>query len=446
MSTRPAATSPLAGEVLAKRQSGATPPAEVRLADEAGVTAAVDLLAAGDVIGLPTETVYGLAADAGNAQAVAQIYRIKGRPTDHPLIVHVLDATVAARWADWDGDGGASGGQGEAARGGFDRRATVLAAAFWPGPLTLVLRRRADAPGWACAGQSTIALRSPSHPVARAVLAEGLVRGIDGLAAPSANRYGRVSPTRASHVVDDLGSDLALVLDGGDAEVGIESTIVDLSGPETRVLRPGGIDAASIFRALASLTDVVVSTPVLPSTVVPSMVPSVDAGATAAVAPADRPAVMEPTDGGAAATPLPRVPGDRASHYAPVTPTVVRTVERLAAEIDARCRAGQRVAVWSVEPPATADITEFTNEFIAAGIKEGSKEGSMEGSQERSKRGGGAVRWRARPTDPIRLAHTLYETLRELDRAGCDVIVIEAPPVDEAWAAVNDRLARASAP
>ena len=100
----------------------------------------------------------------------------------------------------------------------------------------------------------------------------------------------------------------------------------------------------------------------------------------------------------------------------------------------------------SGKPPATADITEFTNEFIAAGSKEGSKEGSMEGSQERSKRGGGAVRWRARPTDPIRLAHTLYETLRELDRAGCDVIVIEAPPVDEAWAAVNARLARASAP
>lgn len=360
--------------------------AVVRLPDSAGIAAAVDALAAGHAIGLPTETVYGLAADAGSRDAVASIYRIKGRPTDHPLIVHVLDADQAARWAVWD------------------ERAAALAAAFWPGPLTLVLRRRADAPAWACAAQSTIALRAPSHPVARAVLERGRLRGIAGLAAPSANRYGRVSPTRAVHVVDDLGGDIALVLDGGDAEVGIESTIIDLSGPRGRVLRPGGIDAASLFRVLAAGSG-----------------------------------VAEPIDGGAAATPVPRVPGDRASHYAPVTPTAVIAAEQLFAEVGALRQAGRRIALWSVTPPPMIGDGARSVAVASDGLDAGNGNGVNDG------RGVGSVQWRARATEPARFAHELYEGLRALDGSGCDVIVIEAPPTDAAWAAVNDRLARASA-
>ena len=377
----PAAASATESAAASAAESTSDRQAVIRQPDAAGIAAAVDALAAGHAIGLPTETVYGLAADAGSSEAVASIYRIKGRPTDHPLIVHVLDADQAARWAVWD------------------ERAAALAAAFWPGPLTLVLRRRADAPAWACAAQSTIALRAPSHPVARAVLERGRHQGIAGLAAPSANRYGRVSPTRAGHVVDDLGGDVALVLDGGDAEVGIESTIIDLSGPEARLLRPGGIDAASLFRVLAAGPGV----------------------------------VAEPGDGGAATTPVPRVPGDRVSHYAPVTPTVVIAAGQLPAEVDALRRAGRRIALWSVMPPSV------DGDGVKPGVAAGDGPGAGPGA------GLGSVQWRARPTEPGRFAHELYEGLRTLDRSGCDVIVIEAPPADAAWAAVNDRLTRASA-
>src|SRR5690606_6427164 len=147
-----------------------------REATPAELESAVSALAAGAVVGLPTETVYGLAADAANAAAIAEVYRIKGRPTDHPLIVHVLDAQAARRWARWSD------------------AAERLAVAFWPGPLTIVLERLEDAPAWACAGHQTIALRAPSHPVARSVMSRLAQVGITGLAAPSANRFGRVSP------------------------------------------------------------------------------------------------------------------------------------------------------------------------------------------------------------------------------------------------------------
>ncbi len=272
--------------------------------DATAIGRAVDVLAAGDVIGLPTETVYGLAADAGRPDAVERIYRIKGRPPDHPLIVHVHDATVAARWGRW--------------RREADDRAERLARALWPGPLTLVLPRAPAAPAWACAGQPTIALRVPSHPVAKAVLAAALARGIDGLAIPSANRFGRVSPTRAAHVRDDLAADVPMILDGGDCEVGIESTIVDLSGPVTRVLRPGAITAAQIDAALAAdATLPATSAPVVP----------------------------------AAGADVPRVPGSLRSHYAPITRLTLCPPERLAAELVTRLATGARLAVWSRRRP-----------------------------------------------------------------------------------------------
>ena len=173
------------------------------------IAQAVDALAAGRLVGLPTETVYGLAADAGNAAAVRAIFATKGRPADHPLIVHVAGAAAVPAFASAVPD--------------FAQR---LIDACWPGPLTLILPRRPGVADAAAGGHPSIGLRCPAHPVARALLAACAARGIAGLAAPSANRFGRVSPTTAAHVAAEFGDEL-LVLDGGACNVGIESTIID---------------------------------------------------------------------------------------------------------------------------------------------------------------------------------------------------------------------------
>lgn len=193
-------------------------------ADSPGAVArAVDTLRAGHLLGLPTETVYGLAADADNPQAVTAIYDLKGRPHDHPLIVHVAHADAAQRYAQaWPA---------------FAQR---LADRFWPGPLTLIVPRRDGMAEKAAARLPTVGLRCPSHPVARQVLEAAQAAGIHGLAAPSANRFGRVSPTAAAHVESEFGADL-LVLDGGACAVGIESAIVDTSRGVPVLLRPGAI-------------------------------------------------------------------------------------------------------------------------------------------------------------------------------------------------------------
>ncbi|MBP6626671.1 MAG: threonylcarbamoyl-AMP synthase, partial [Arenimonas sp.] len=200
---------------------------------EGGVTHPLDealaALRRGEAIGLPTETVYGLAADASRPDAVRRIFALKGRPADHPLIVHIAGADQIERWAR---------DVPEAAR--------TLAAAFWPGPLTLILRKRDDVPEEVTGGQDTVGLRCPAHPLALALLqAFG-----GGLAAPSANRFGHVSPTTAAHVREEFGAEVPVVLDGGDCVVGIESTIVDLSGGTPRILRPGRITHAQIHALL----------------------------------------------------------------------------------------------------------------------------------------------------------------------------------------------------
>jgi L-threonylcarbamoyladenylate synthase len=190
---------------------------------------AVEILRQGGVIALPTETVYGLAANAEDELAVRRIFAIKGRPATHPLIIHLPDAEALPQWARHVPD--------EARR---------LAAAFWPGPLTLVLPRTPRATDAVTGGQDTVALRVPNHPVALAVL-----RALGGgLAAPSANRFGRVSPTTAEHVRADLGDEVELILDGGPCTVGVESTIVDLSSGEPAILRPGGLPAEELERVL----------------------------------------------------------------------------------------------------------------------------------------------------------------------------------------------------
>jgi L-threonylcarbamoyladenylate synthase len=259
-------------------------------ADVAAIELAAAELLAGRLVAFPTETVYGLGADAGSRDAVAAIYRLKGRPPDHPLIVHVSGVGQARRWAQW---------------GALAQR---LAEAFWPGPLTLILERLAQAPAWACGGQSTVGLRVPAHPVALALLRAVESLGGLGVAAPSANRFGRVSPTRASHVIDDLGEQAPLVLDAGACEVGVESTIVDLSRGIPVLLRPGGISADRIEQAIGE------------------RLRFADAAA-------------------------PRASGTLAAHYAPRTPLERIDAQQMKARIAALSAAGLRVGAWSLARP-----------------------------------------------------------------------------------------------
>ncbi|MDB5805700.1 MAG: threonylcarbamoyl-AMP synthase [Betaproteobacteria bacterium] len=257
--------------------------------DDALIAQAAAVLKAGGLLGLPTETVYGLAADAGSSQAIARIYAAKGRPNDHPVIVHLAHVEQIRDWAiDIPGE------------------AWTLARAFWPGPMTLILKRAAHVLDAVTGGQDTVGLRIPSHPVAHAVLAA--FGG--GVAAPSANKFGRVSPTTAQHVRDEFGDAVDLVLDGGASEVGIESTIIDCSSPALRVLRPGAITEAMIADALG-----IGGKPV--------------AGQQAAA---------------------PRVSGSLDAHYAPRTRLLLVAPEALAATLAAQ--QARRVAVLSRERPA----------------------------------------------------------------------------------------------
>ncbi len=187
-------------------------------------------LDAGELVAFPTETVYGLGADADNPLAVRRIFAAKGRPADHPLIVHLADPSWLPAWAV------------------ADPRAERLAARFWPGPLTLILPRQAHVIDEVTGGRDTVGLRVPDHPVALALLS-AFGRGV---AAPSANRFGRVSPTRAAHVAEELGDEI-LVLDGGACRVGVESTIVDLSGEEPAILRPGAVTAEDLEAVVGPL-------------------------------------------------------------------------------------------------------------------------------------------------------------------------------------------------
>lgn len=200
-------------------------------ADEAGITEAVDALRRGQLIGLPTETVYGLAADITNDAALKEIFRVKGRPSDHPLIVHIADVAQ------------------------LDDLALVVSPACralvqhcWPGPLTVVVAAAPHVSRVATGGLDTVAVRLPSSYIAQEVIA----RLGNAVAAPSANRFGQVSPTTAQHVLHDLGGDIALVLNGGPCELGVESTIVDCTKPQAEILRPGSITPEEVQRILAT--------------------------------------------------------------------------------------------------------------------------------------------------------------------------------------------------
>jgi len=245
------------------------------------ISRAVEILRSGGLVAFPTETVYGLGADASNAEAVKKIYAAKGRPRNHPLIVHLGSAGQLGEWASEIPETGKR-----------------LAERFWPGPLTLIYKRAPHVNALVTGGQDTVALRVPSHPVAQALL--GAFGG--GIAAPSANRYGRVSATTAEHVRGEFGNAVDCVLDGGASDVGIESTIVDVSGERPALLRPGSITSREIEAVLGS--------------------------------------ALAPAGPGS-----PRAPGTLPKHYAPQTPVMLIEADLLIELASSMTRQGHKVAV-----------------------------------------------------------------------------------------------------
>ncbi len=200
------------------------------------IARAATALAAGDLVAFPTETVYGLGANARDAAALGRLFAAKGRPLEHPVIVHLAGTQALPRWARTVPAG-----------------ASALAAAFWPGPLTLILPRAEGVLDAVTGGQDGVGLRVPAQPIARALLAQLATRGCDGIAAPSANRFGRISATTAKHVADEFGDTIALILDGGPSMHGIESTIVDFTGSDPVLLRPGSITSEALARVLGTM-------------------------------------------------------------------------------------------------------------------------------------------------------------------------------------------------
>ena len=339
------------------------------VAGPAVIASAAAILEEGGLVAFPTETVYGLGADAENPDAVARIYEAKGRPHDHPVIVHVAPGADLDYWTT---------DVPEAAR--------KLVQAFWPGPLTLILKRNPAIPDAVSAGQDSVGMRCPSHPVAIALL-QAFKGGKGGVAAPSANKFGNVSPTTAQHVRDEFGMDahddgalngddacsagpLGMVLEGGSSEVGIESTIVDMSRLATHgpvLLRPGHISAQQI-------ADVIGMLPAAPDQAAP------------------------------------RASGTLESHYAPRTPVTMLAAAALADTLAQLQAKGVRIALIGHALPASLASAAHAQRLL--------------------------------PADPAGYAYGLYAALRDMDQTGSGLILVETPPQDADWLGVNDRLRR----
>ena len=256
-------------------------------ATQVEIETAVQTLRDGELVAFPTETVYGLGANAQNPAAVRRVFEVKGRPANHPVIVHLDSPRFLHRWVRE-----------------VPQSATRLAEVFWPGPLTMVMPRAASVHDVITGGQDTIAIRVPAHPMAQQLLtAFG-----GGIAAPSANRYGRLSPTRAEHVREEFGDALRVILDGGECQIGLESTIVAFEGAEVRLLRPGAVTVAQI------------------KSVVGELLVGADVGS-------------------------PRVPGSPPTHYAPSTPLTIVAAGEIDAQADAASTGGRRVAVLAQRLP-----------------------------------------------------------------------------------------------
>lgn len=341
------------------------------------ITACADTLRAGGLIGLPTETVYGLAADAGNDAAVAQIFAAKGRPADHPLIVH-----VSAQ------DGGMSGVAHFASQ--VPPFAQQLMSAFWPGPLTLILPRRPGVGTAAAGGQASVGVRCPSHPAAQAVLralhdAPAGVEPVWGLAAPSANRFGRVSPTTAAHVDSELGPDL-LILDGGPCDLGIESTIVDCTRGAPVLLRPGSITREQVEQACGRKL-------------------------------LSKEELIEQETRGLQA---PKASGTLESHYAPNAQVRLMDAQSLQAALD---------LLGDVMYPDGSNTRPTIAVYARAALKKIPLSVSL----------------RRMPDDAAATAQQLFAVLRAFDATGVKLIWVETPPDTQEWEGVRDRLQRASA-
>lgn len=353
--------------------------------DPAAIAAAAAVLRAGGLVAFPTETVYGLGADARDAAAVARIFAAKGRPADDPIIVHVLDAAMLGPAAAPDAEPDRAAGGDGAIVAAWPPVAARLAEAFWPGPLTLVVPRGPAIPPIVTAGLDAVAVRAPAHPVARALLAAAALP----IAAPSANPFGRTSPTTAAHVLAGLGDRVDLVLDGGPCPVGVESTVVDCTVGPPRLLRPGGI-ALEALRAV---------------------VPAMDhAGPVRAAPPA----------GASVHAPSPS-PGTQARHYAPRAPLVLVTgadtdvLRAVAAAARRLVAGGRRVGLVlaegdAVDPAGAAVIVRL-----------------------------------AAPDDPATAARRLFAALHDLDDAAVDVILARDWPPAGLGLALRDRLRRAAA-
>jgi L-threonylcarbamoyladenylate synthase len=347
------------------------------LQSSAVINEAVQSLRDGGLVAFPTETVYGLGADAKNPEAIKQIFTAKGRPSNHPLIVHLaapdkFDQTQidwVALLAPWVRD--------------LSEEALKLINAFWPGPLTLVFKKDKSVLNELTGGQDTVAIRAPSHPIAQELLRK--FKG--GVVAPSANRFGKVSPTSAADVRNEFEGMLDLmVLDGGDCEVGIESTIIDLSsGDKALLLRPGAITPSEIF----AKTGVKVYQPG---------------------------EVKGSETGNEATIDLPRVSGSLKAHYAPTTPLRLyapgRVLDALTEYPDIKSRVA--VAVWDSESSLGEDGHPSAH-FEEVEV----------------------------PSDSGAFASRLYRSLRDLDQQGWDLILFPEPPAGEEWDGVRDRLQRA---
>jgi L-threonylcarbamoyladenylate synthase len=352
--------------------------------DQKLIERAAKLLKEGQLVAFPTETVYGLGADASNPLAIKSLYEAKGRPSSHPVIVHLHSVEQIAVWAT-----------------DLPDSVEVLARAFWPGPMTLVLKRAAGVLDAVTGGQDTVGLRIPNHPLALALLKE--FGG--GLVAPSANKFGRLSPTSAADVRAEFANELALVLDGGPCQVGIESTIIDLTSARPRILRPGMLSVTDVFAALgekykaseheggensaSTIVDVAAKRQEMNNVNAPHEVEDI------------------------------RVPGSLASHYAPVTPLHLVPSSEFSAYLEANLEEDRNVAVISFH----SRPSEFS---------------------ERA--------WVRLPKHPGDFARLIYSTLRRLDALNPRMIILESPPVsdgvrnlpDDDWTAVNDRLVRAA--
>jgi L-threonylcarbamoyladenylate synthase len=347
------------------------------LQSSAVINEAVQTLRDGGLVAFPTETVYGLGADAKNPEAIKKIFIAKGRPSNHPLIVHLAAPDVfdqaqvdwVALLAPWVRD--------------ISEEALKLVNTFWPGPLTLVFKKDKNVLNELTGGQDTVAIRAPAHPIAQELLRK--FKG--GVVAPSANRFGKVSPTSAADVRSEFEGMLDLmVLDGGDCEVGIESTIIDLSsGDKAVLLRPGAITPSEIF----AKTGVKVF---LPGEI------------------KDSPVGSEMGEG------LPRVSGSLKAHYAPTTPLRLyapgRVLDALSEFPDIKSRVA--VAVWDSESSLVLEDHPSTDveEVIVS-------------------------------SDSTTFASRLYRSLRDLDQQGWDLILFPEPPTGEEWDGVRDRLQRA---